>query len=480
MTVSRIEIENIKRHEHLALDLTKGKVLVIRGGNRKGKTAIIEALMAMVEGGSKPSLIREWCNKCGHGPGEHPTEGGKRSCTEPECACANYDRVAAKKGTVRLELSNSAYFFKEQTAKGANLKYFDEHGEELPAAKTILEGLAASFSFNPLGFIKAGKKERADFAAQHANLTFTGKEIGALKFGKLDVAGVLRDLIGPDAKLDLDAFDKLRKTVYERRKTANGAVAELDKTVANLRRSLPAEVEQGVTGEDVLVIKRGELQKLVNAKGLEIGEIEAECGEYLATVQKEYEDAVAAAAKARDDAKEAALIAKRDAVEEIEQKYAPQRDELQRAIGEAEGNLKRAGEIKALSAHLEEQKTRLAEKTGEAEKLDQALTALDELKKSRFDKFPVSGVTFKDGECFRDDIPFDQLNKQRQVVTAMEIGCLGMGELPFFVIDEGENFDETNLESVCKDLEASGVQVVITVVSDGPLRAEPQGSLLTS
>lgn len=468
MTVSRIEIEQIKGVEHVTLNLAGKSLVVIRGSNGTGKSSILDAISSIFEGGSDPSLIRQ----------------------------------GAKSGRVRIELSDGKVIDKQQTAKGATLKVTDQNGEQVDKPQTFVDSLAASFSFDPLGFIRADKKKRADFAAQHANLTFTGKEIGALKIGKFDVAAVLRDLIGPNAKLDLDAFDKLRKTVYERRRTANGAVAELDKTVANLRRSLPAEVEQGVTGEDVLIIKRGELLKLEVADKADydlidkqVGEAKGEAQDAFATARAEnqqvYEAAVAEARLVYDELNATALKVRditladiaqgeTEARATVEAARKTQKEEIQRAIGEAEGNLKRTGEIKALSAHLEEQRDRLSDKMAEAEKLDEALAALDELKKSRFDKFPVSGVTFKDGECFRDDIPFDQLNKQRQVVTAMEIGCLGMGELPFFVIDEGENFDETNLESVCKDLEASGVQVVITVVSDGPLRAEPQGSLLTS
>ena len=443
MTVTRIEIENIKAITHAELKLAGRTLTVIRGANGTGKSSILDAIASIFEGGSDPSLIRQ----------------------------------GAKSGRVRIELSDGKVIEKLQTLKSATLKVLDENGEPVPSPKDFVDSLAASFAFDPLGFVRAPKKERAEFAAKHANLTFTGKEIGALKMGKLDVAAVLREMVKPEATLDLDAFDKLRKSVYERRKTANGAMNELDKTVANLRRSVPAETAEGVGLEDVLVIKQGMLDKLEAAEKGDIAFIEKQVAEATAAARETYEKAVEAARVARDA--ELADIRKGEieAIEGCRIDRAPEREELQRAIGEAQGNLKRVGEIKALSEHLEQQKTRLAEKTAEAESLDQALTALDDLKKSRFDKFPVQGVEFREGECYRDGIPFDQMNQERQLVTAMEIGCLGLGELPFFIMDEAEHFDGVNFETVCKDLEASGVQVIMARVDLGPLRAEPQGAL---
>ena len=446
MTIKRIEIENVKGIERAELNLAGRAVTVIKGKNGSGKSSILDAISSIFEGGSDPSLVRK----------------------------------GAKAARVRIELSDGKVIEKQQTAKGATLKVTDENGEVVPKAQTFVDSLAASFAFDPLSFIRADKKSRAAFAAKFAGMSFTGKEIRSLKFGQLDIAEPLRDLIGPDTNLDLDGFETLRKSVYDRRKAANGAVSELDKTVTNLRRGLPAESPDGVGAEDALVIHQAELQKLTNAKGAEIGAVEADCADYLETVEREYSEAIAAAVATRDKAKADAFKIKQEAIAEIEEKYAPRREDLQKAIGAAQANLSRAGETKALKEHLEAQKARLTEKFTEAEALTKALEAIDGLKKSKLDSFPVSGLEFRDGECWRDGIEFDHLNQERQLVTAIEIAFLGMGALPFFVMDEAEHFDGVNFEQVCKDLGGAGCQVIMARVEDGPLRAEPQGSLLTS
>ena len=446
MTIKRIEIENVKGIERAELNLAGRAVTVIKGKNGSGKSSILDAISSIFEGGSDPSLVRK----------------------------------GAKAARVRIELSDGKVIEKQQTAKGATLKVTDENGEVVPKAQTFVDSLAASFAFDPLSFIRADKKSRAAFAAKFAGMSFTGKEIRSLKFGQLDIAEPLRGLVGPDANLGLDEFETLRKSVYDRRKAANGAVSELDKTVTNLRRGLPAEVVEGVGFEDALILHQRDLAALEAAEKSDMDFVEAQVKTATDAARETYERACSAARDARDAELADIRRGEVDAIEGIRAERAPKREDLQKAIGAAQANLSRAGETKALKEHLEAQKARLAEKFTEAEALDKALDALDGLKKSKLDSFPVSGLEFRDGECWRDGIEFDHLNQERQLVTAIEIAFLGMGALPFFVMDEAEHFDGVNFEQVCKDLGGAGCQVIMARVEDGPLRAEPQGSLLTS
>ena len=457
VSVSRITIENFKGIiGPIELRLAGRSLTVLKGANASGKTSILDAIAFLIEGGGDPSVIH-------HG---------------------------AKKAVVRMDLSDGKYFEKTQTPKGYKLIGMDENEQAIPAPQTFMEGLAKSFAFNPLEFLRADKKARADFAAKHANLSFGSKEISELKLGKLDIAGPLRELVDPRfPALDLTGFDALRKTVYERRKNANSATTELEKTVANLRKSLPAEVEAGVGMEDVLGNYRAKLAEVDAADKSELELIAGQVDEAGAEVQKAYESAISEAQRIYEEARSLAINSRHaalidigegeaEAIANVHSARKAERDDLQRAIGEAEGNLKREGEIKALSAHLEQQRTRLAEKSDEAEKLTQALTALDDLKKSKLDTLPIAGLEIRDGEVFRDGIPFDQLNQARQYVTSIEIGCLGLGDLPLIVADEFEHLDSQQQKVFFEALEGTGLQMIVAEVSDGPLRAEPQGSLI--
>ncbi len=162
---------------------------------------------------------------------------------------------------------------------------------------------------------------------------------------------------------------------------------------------------------------------------------------------------------------------------EVKRGNEAERTRLQQAIAEAQAGLKRAGEVAALSKHLDEQQERLAEKSTEAKAFDQALTAMDELKKSKLDHLPIPGLEIRENEVYRNGIPFDQLNHAQRYTLAIEIGSLGLGDLPLIVSDEAESLDANEFEAFCEAIKESGMQVIVARVSDGPLVSEPQSAL---
>ncbi len=431
LSVSRIEVDAIKGIAHAELNLKGRSLTVIRGANSVGKSSLLDAVASIFQGGSDPSLVRQ----------------------------------GAKSGRVRLELSNGVVIEKLQTAKGATLKVTDANGEAVASPQKYVQELATSFAFSPLDFLRAPKNERAAFAAKHANLSFQAKELRNLKFGQLDVGAPVRELVGPDAVLSLEDFDRLRKTVYEKRKAANLLANEAEKSVNSLRKSLPLD-EPGETPAANLPRLQKELAALDEGERRDLTAVGAEAEAARATARLEYDRQLTAIYEAESEA-----------VNEVKRGNEAERTRLQQAIAEAQAGLKRAGEVAALSKHLEQQQERLSEKSTEAKAFDQALDAMDALKKSKLDNLPIPGLTIENGEVFRNGIPFDQLNHAQRYVTALEIGALGLGELPLVISDEGESLDEKEFAVFCEAIKESGMQVIVARVDQGDLRSEPQGAL---
>jgi len=454
LTVSKVVVESIKGISYAELSLSGRALTVLRGMNGSGKSSLLDAISLVFSGGSDPSLIRQ----------------------------------GAKSGKVMIELSDGTVIKKAQSQKGSQLVVTTADGETVKAPQAYLQELAASFAFSPLAFLSAPKKDRAAFAAKHANLSFPAKELHGLKFGKLDVGGPVRDLVGPDATLTLDDFDKLRDRIYQLRKARNAESSELEKTVNNLRKSLPDEAQPGNGTAAKLPALQKELAALDESERRDLTAIGIEVEQARASTRDDYDlkakalrqafdEDMKAAAAVRDAGLEAIQKAEGEATSEVAAGNTAERTRLQQAIAEAQAGLKRAGEVAALSEHLESQQTRLAEKATEAEALDQALRAMDELKKSKLDNLPIPGLTIVDGEIFVDKIPFDQLNMARKFVVAVQIGSLGLGDLPLILTDTAETLDEKEFASFCQAVEESGMQVIVARVSEGPLSSEPQGAL---
>lgn len=457
MTVTRIEITDIKGIAYAELKLAGRALTVIKGANGTGKSSILDAIASVFEGGSDPAMVRQ----------------------------------GAKQGTVLIELSDGTQIKKTQSAKqGAKVEIRTKDGEVVDKPQTYIDKLAASFAFDPLAFCRADSKKRAEYLIKALNLSFTGKEVGAIRFGKLDVGAPVRDLIGPEAALSLDQFDELRKKVYERRRQANASVKELDETVKNLRRSVPSteEGELGVGMGDVLQTAQGQLAALEAAEKKDLEFIAGQVEKAKTDAREAYDLAVTTARAVYDEAVRQAKVkydaelsdvasGESEATDGVRQERAPERARLQQAIGEAQANLKRQGEIEALQKHLGEQQQRLAVKVAEADALDKALEGLDELKRSKVEKLPIEGLELRDGEVYVGGIPFDHLNQQKRYETSFEVGTLLLGDLPLVVGDEAEHLDAEHLKEFEAALASSPLQVILAQVDDGPLRSEPQGAL---
>jgi len=79
---------------------------------------------------------------------------------------------------------------------------------------------------------------------------------------------------------------------------------------------------------------------------------------------------------------------------------------------------------------------------------------------------PIPGLEVREGEIFRDGVPFDRLNTAAQVEIAVEVAKLRAADLGVVCVDRIECLDSTTLEAFKQSALESGLQLFITRVSD--------------
>ena len=182
-------------------------------------------------------------------------------------------------------------------------------------------------------------------------------------------------------------------------------------------------------------------------------------------------EAIKAEAQAKIDAERAKLA-------EIEGKAGTQREKsLQKFAAEREpvaaqlATIRTNRDLAARRAQtldtIETLETELETLSEDAERQTAALAALDQYKSDLLASLPIPGLEVRDGEVFRDDVPFDRLNTAQQVDVAVEIAKLRAGELGVICVDGLELLDSKALQAFRDRALDSGLQLFITRVADG-------------
>lgn len=75
-----------------------------------------------------------------------------------------------------------------------------------------------------------------------------------------------------------------------------------------------------------------------------------------------------------------------------------------------------------------------------------------------------------DGQILVNKIPFDRLNTAQQIQIAIEVAKLRAGELNIVCLDGLERFDSDTYNEFKEQIIKSGLQAIITKVSDEELK----------
>lgn len=434
MRLTSVAISNIKAIDFIEFEV--GTVTLLRGANGVGKSSIIDAITAVFEGGHDPRLLRQ----------------------------------GRKVGGITLTLDNGDTITVKITEKETTRKVTTADGGVIPAPATYIKSLAKSFKFNPVALVTMKPKERLKALLDVVPITFEAAEV------ERAVDAVTGSL--GSAPLSLDRLNQLRQGRYDARADANRALKNDEGAVAELERSLPKGDAQEYTelvstlraqvedGRAELERRKAELKAAAeekrNAATLQFHKAMRE-------LQAEF-DMRRTAIQQTCDADTAEVLADANARQQvIEAEHAATYGELRSALATAEAAVQEQARAVGIRRQLELVRERMQKNSGEVDRLDKAIKALDAMKAKRLaeSSLGIPGVEPREDDVYVNGVPWEHVNKSMQCRVAIAIGSLGLGDLPLMVLDEAEVLDGDTLKALTEAIKEGNLQAILARVETG-------------
>lgn len=440
MRVSRIEIWNIKGIEQIVIEA--GSVTVLSGSNETGKSSVLDAIRCVFEGGHQPELIRR----------------------------------GTEKGECKITLDNGTTLHRTITGKTSSLKITTADGAAVAKPETWVKSLASSFAFDPMAFLEGKTKEQRDrrlkFVLEALPIVFTRAEVE-------EAAGSQ----ARQAEYTLDEFQAFRDGRYTRRRELNKELDDLRGT----RRTIASVLPEGELIRVAHSSSTGAMPEpaaKVNVKNIELDlkAAESERTEMIRIMRDTYlgvKDDISVAEAAEIDVirqeMETRIQAVRDRKNEerrqLEADYSeglatarkPYDDkvsDLTAQLAQAKDRAEQESKLQGVRESIAKIDEQIAGKEAEALSLDDAVKALDDLRRRKLDSLPIEGVEVRSGEIFYNGLPFDELNTQNKIFLACQIGALKFGGLPLMICDQIEQIDDIRWQAFCEGVKDAGFQVI--------------------
>lgn len=429
MKISHIKISNILGID--SLEFSPEGFTAITGPNGAGKTSILEAIKAATGQGHDATLLRK----------------------------------GADKGEVVLVLDDGTEI-QQRVTPNRTTRDVVRDGKKITQPGNVIKSLTDALSVNPVEFLTARKQDRVKVLLESMPI-------------KLD-AEKLTEISGIPVRVDTEAhalhiIEAVRQQVYDDRTGTNRAIKEKDATINQLRMAMP-DAPGGVDGDEDQL--RQQLEQARAARDAEVQRIDAK----LTGIRQESADRIQ---KLKDDGQaridairaevQAAVEAERASLADTEAKAGRVRQKaidacaaaaqpLQSAIAAIAANRDAAAKRKATLETINQMIEDWEGLKGDAEMQTAALEAIDRYKSDLLASLPIPGVEVRDGEIYRDGVPFDRLNTAQRVGIAFEIAKLRAGDLRLICLDGMELLDEDSLAELRQQAQAGDVQVFITRV----------------
>jgi len=436
--IKKVTLHNILGVKDLSFEA--GKFNAIIGRNASGKTSVLEAIKAAAGCGHDATLLRS---------GE--TEG-----------------------EIVLVLDDDRTIRRRVTAEKSTTDLLGADGKKTAKPVDAVKALSDALSVNPVAFLRADDKDRADVLLRSMPIAVDVKRLA--KISGVDVPS--------DGTNGLVLIDAVRKAVFDERTMTNRVMKEKDATINQLKAAMPSEIAEAAQGnEDQL---RGELERANEAYLTELNRIDTKLAGLrttrdIAIVEKRQ----AAQAKiAAINAELAADIAKLNAdhqnVEslaaqrrtEVDGEIAATRQRLGSAIGalvaDRENVIKRQQTMQTIETMTGE----FVELGESAEMMTKALADIDAYKLELLENLPIPGLTVVDGKVMRNGVAFDRLNMAQQVDIAVEIAKLRAGKLGVICVDGIELMDSKMFDAFREKAIKSGLQMFVSRVADEDMAIE--------
>ena len=431
MQISHLKISNILGITDL--ELSPQGFTQISGPNGTGKTSVLESIKAVLNQGHDATLLRK----------------------------------GADKGEVVLVLDDGMELSKTITPTGSTTAVRRD-GKKQARPGEAIKALTDSLSVNPVDFLLAPKKDRVKALLEAMPL-----EVDAAHLE--EIAGVpVKATPGLHA---LHVIEVVYKQVYDERTGTNRAVKEKQATISQLEAAVPP-APAGVDGDETELDER--LTTITGTRDTTLGKIATKLDGLRVQAQKDI-DAVRAETQRLIDEAKAAGQAKVDAINaelsENERKAAAAREKAHATHTEAaqpiqaqlqiiRSDREAAGRRNQTLETIANLRTELESLTGEAAAQTRALQDIELYKSELLSSLPIPGLEVREGEIYRDGVPFDRLNTAQQVSVAVEIAKLRAADIGVICVDRIECLDAESMAAFKESALASGLQLFVTRVSD--------------
>ena len=432
MKIDRISIRNILGIESLEFDA--GQFNAILGPNGAGKSSVLEAIKATLQGGQDATLLR----------------------------------AGADKGEVVLLLDNGGSISARVNPSGITRAIKSADGKAAARPVDALRQLVDLTSVNPVVFLAASPKDRARVLLDTMPIEADTAKLAEMSGMEVDA---------PAGQHALATIETVRKQVYDHRTGTNRAVKEKDNTINQLRAAMPPALA-GVEGDESSITaqvqqaeqaKQAELERIANKLDTVRTNHAATCGQLKERAQAEIDairERLAAdlQSHAADLAKiESAATAQR---ERTVAKHTAAVGPMNAALAAIRLNRESAGRRAGALATIKQMETELADLQADAERQTAALDAIDAYRTSLLSSLPIPGLEVRDGEIYRDNVPFDRLNTAQRVSIAVEVAKLRAGRLGVCCVDGLELMDPKTWEAFRAAARESDLQLFVTRVGE--------------
>lgn len=426
--IESVFIRNIHGIERAEFPL--GTFTVLQGDNGTGKSSVLQAISAVFEGGHDPKWIR----------------------------------AGASEGEIILTLSDGVTITATVKPDGTKREVRTSDGSIVSKPAAYIKALADGFSFDPVAFLQADKKDRAKYLLEAMPIVFTVQEI--------------QDAVEriPAGSMNLDAFHAYRAGLTEERRVLNVDRENLEGAISTLSKTLPDGNDQDWAAE--VTIQRTRLEEFrVELATVKQG-INAEADAAIAKINA---DTVAKIQALKDAcAKDIETVRRLQQEETTKATVEIQSDIEATAVALATAEAKARAQAQSVStkAAIDEYREKAKAKFYAGERLTNAIKKLDALKARKLEDSPIPGLEVRDGEIFVNGVALDAINTQQQYFVAFQVAALAPGELGFMVCDRSESIVGKQWDDFCAAAAQSGFQVVAArSLPDEPLAANVDGKL---
>lgn len=392
---------------------TPGKLTLLKGKNRAGKSSLLRGLQTIIDGGHNARLIED-----GFDEGIVGISFDTGDAVEKKITHEKYE----------IDVTKS-----------------DPLDDRTPMA--WVRNVFSRFAANPTQYILEGdKKKREQWLLESLPVDVTYDELQKAVGDLSEVDPKYADMPG------LNAIDKLHDLIYKHRRDHNREVDQKEKTA----QSLFDEIPDNYIDEEALAKRLAEAE----AEKKKLTDL---LSDRLATIDVTLQDQIQKLRERANNAKNT-----------ISAESRPRIDELGEEIASIRTEQKNAGSVNASVRMAQKFHDELETLRARRQKYEFALGGLRKLRAEKLSEIPIDGLEIKDGEIYKDGLHFDdQLNTEQKIDVIMRIALLHAdrqkSKIKMILLDDAEHLDAEHQAAMIKwigDLDRDDVHFVMAMVDN--------------